>query len=564
MIEGSARTPVAEDDFTSHSGTFPIYSLGSVTNGRAQLYRGIGSYSGRWDIMIIRDPDLSTSSVAEIEYSVVVDGEPYTVKVSQGAAKLTTLDDLIDPSGAMARLVAAVTAKRVMPCKQSVFTGWPASPTYGTGNPTGSNSPGTERWLSNIGYRPDRIFGRSGSNNAVGLVTGSSGDGDSSRGFISAKDMGLIGAALDGNATAFANYYRRCKEDVGWGLSMGRMVLWSSSQNTVRDPQIPFSGDAPYVTDGSRSGAQNLNPDLNWRAPYDYPYRDELDAPAALITNIDVSGDVIVTYNDALFGTNPRTSSPYTSITFRDIVGTTELNGNSYYCRDVNTTAKTFKLATGASSSTRVSGVGMTPYVSGGVFESNASHDRDNSHQFNHGFAWWLATGDPRAALLVQSIVAFAISGEYVGIDGISYKCNFDYQRFTLNNLVGSYLAQDLATYASGSLVWPQVRNQKVANDMVASWTAKRDAMDLWPDNASKACSIYKAMDYDNGNISSWFMFAAYGPEMAYTWAINGKPCQSARKRGPGSAFNRGPGFDARLRRAGMAEGVARRRSGTA
>ena len=47
-------------------------------------------------------------------------------------------------------------------------------------------------------------------------------------------------------------------------------------------------------------------------------------------------------------------------------------------------------------------------------------------------------------------------------------------------------------------------------------------------------------------------------------WRIMTLGCQSARKWGPGSACNRGPGFDARLRRGGMAEGVARRHPATA
>lgn len=46
--------------------------------------------------------------------------------------------------------------------------------------------------------------------------------------------------------------------------------------------------------------------------------------------------------------------------------------------------------------------------------------------------------------------------------------------------------------------------------------------------------------------------------------AVEGLDLSIGAQTGPISAFDRGPGFVARVRRAGMAEGVARRRSGTA
>ncbi len=157
-------------------------------------------------------------------------------------------------------------------------------------------------------------------------------------------------------------------------------------------------------------------------------------------------------------------------------------------------------------------------------------HNRDEAHLFNHGYAYWLATGDPRAAILQQAIAAYALAGVWQGAySGGDYRSQFEYQRMTLNVFSALWKARDVALNASGPMLWSKDRVLKMADDVAADYATKIDAMDaadtsvlVWNSVAElRMMSAFKA--YDTTVAFSKFMSQIYGPETAYLWASAGK-----------------------------------------
>ncbi|MEK6553928.1 MAG: hypothetical protein AABZ31_01710, partial [Bdellovibrionota bacterium] len=171
------------------------------------------------------------------------------------------------------------------------------------------------------------------------------------------------------------------------------------------------------------------------------------------------------------------------------------------------------------------------PYLKelGAVAGTTYQHGRDEAHLFNHGFAYWLATGDPRAALLQQSIAAYALASTYLGgySDG-QYRARFGYQRSTINIWTAMWKLRDVATYTSsqnGQLFWANTRSLKMVSDVLADWKKQIDEMDAnTSDVYARSSSIFKGIDLNNDNAYSNFMIQNYGPEVAYLFASAGYP----------------------------------------
>jgi hypothetical protein len=328
----------------------------------------------------------------------------------------------------MERVRAAVAAKRVLPYSATAFAGWPKTPARALPRlPSVSDST----------YRAGRIYGVSSSNNPLGVISGQGGEYASSRGFLSGEDATLIMAAVDGEAGLFAEAARRTRMQMLYGLSLPRLVIWSSNHHALRDPQLPLAGDRRYFNEGnvSSSKGDNYQDEGDWCAPADYPYLAEIGASASRCT----------------------------------------------------------------------------------------THTRNQAHLFNHGFAYWLATGDPRAAILLQAIQAYSLASSYQR-HGDRYRFRFIYQRTTLNQFNAAWIARDVALHASGPLLWSRARVDAQVNGLWADWKANIAAMDARSDAASRSMAMIGGIDFsDTGNISN-FMMQAYGAEAAYLWASAGEP----------------------------------------
>lgn len=161
------------------------------------------------------------------------------------------------------------------------------------------------------------------------------------------------------------------------------------------------------------------------------------------------------------------------------------------------------------------------------------SHARDEAHLFNHGYAYWLATGDPRAAILQQAIAAYALASVYQGAysDG-RYRTRFGYQRNTMNVWTAAWKLQDVAENASssnGSMIWPKARAQKMVDDVLADWKTQLAAMDAGTSVYQRSSSIFRGVDINTDSAYSNFMIQGYGPEAAYLWASRGEPAMLKR-----------------------------------
>ncbi|MBB4632012.1 hypothetical protein [Sphingosinicella soli] len=324
----------------------------------------------------------------------------------------------------MARLADAVKAMRVLPYAPRAFDGFPS--------PRNRKEPAVDR------YRPDRIYGRSASKNAIGIVSGQAGEAGSSRGFLSETDARMIAAALRRDGKMFASAAARARVEVLYGLSLPNLVIWSDRHHQMRDPQIPLPGDAPYANEGTVKGGDDYGDEGKWTAPADYPYLAEITAEA----------------------------------------------GKVY------------------------------------------SHRRDEAHLFNHGYAYWLATGDPRAAILQQAIMAYALASNYQRSAG-RYLPRFSYQRTTLNQFSAMWKLRDIAANVStekGNLFWPKARAEKMNADMWAGWKTQLARMDASRSVQNRSVSIFRGIDSNDDNAYSNFMIQIYGPEAAYLWASAGYP----------------------------------------
>lgn len=159
------------------------------------------------------------------------------------------------------------------------------------------------------------------------------------------------------------------------------------------------------------------------------------------------------------------------------------------------------------------------------------AHTRDQAHLFNHGYAYWLATGDPRAALLQQAIMAYALAANYQRAPG-RYRPRFEYQRTTLNQFSAMWKLRDVARNAetaSGRLLWPKAQTDKMLADMWKNWRASLARLDRSPDPQDRSVSIFRGVDSNGNNAYSNFMIQGYGPEAAYLWASAGEPALLAR-----------------------------------
>lgn len=151
------------------------------------------------------------------------------------------------------------------------------------------------------------------------------------------------------------------------------------------------------------------------------------------------------------------------------------------------------------------------------------SHTRDESHLFNHGSAWWMASGDPRAALLLQATAAYMLASNYRRVPGV-YEPRFGYQRATINQFNALWWMQDVSRHASGPLLWDRARTDKMVSDMWTRWEAKIAAMDAATDVYSRSSTAIRGVDLNSDNAYNTYQAHGYGLEAAYLWARTGRP----------------------------------------
>ena len=427
-VAGQRLEATAIDTVTTPTGTWPVSDLGAISGGRVYQF-GLSSRPSWWSVCIVRYPVAGDRTVGERIYPVSVSGVDVKVSVLGGSMKCVDNGEPIAPS--MARLREAVADKRVLPYSTAAFSGWPVTPKLAADR--------NEHNL--LGYQASRIYGRSASNNSIANpIVGSGGEASTSRGFIAGDDAILIASALAGNSTVFNETATQNRIQVLYGLSLPYLAIWSESGDRLRDPQHPFTGDRPYLNEGSKSTADDYGNEGEWTAPADYAYLGALDAVA----------------------------------------------GTTY------------------------------------------GHTRDEAHLFNNGYAYWLATGDPRAALLQQSIAAYALASVYQGgySDG-RYRTRFTYQRTTMNMWSAMWKLKDVAdnvSTANGKIFWSKARAQKMVDDVLADWKAQLAKLDAASDVQSKSSSIFRGIDLNGDNAYNSFMIQVYGPEAAYLFASKGKP----------------------------------------
>lgn len=419
-IDGKRLAVKPLDVIRTPTGEWPVADLGRVADLRIYLF----TYRQKPDwysLCIVRAPREAT--IDESRHAFTVDGETIAISALPGSMKCADTGEPVTPS--MERLRNGVSTRRVLPYGARAFEGFVREP----------------RWRGNGKtdlYRPDRIYGRSSSVNAIGIVSGQGGEAASSRGFLSETDARMIAAALDRDGGAFSSAAQRARVETLYGLSLPNLVIWSDRGHQMRDPQLPFPGDRPYTNEGTAKGADTYGDEGKWIAPADYPYLAEIKAEA----------------------------------------------GKGY------------------------------------------THGRDEAHLFNHGYAYWLATGDPRAALLQQAIMAYALASNYRRTPG-KYLPRFGYQRTTLNQFSAMWKLRDIAANLSserGNIFWPKSRAQKMSAEMWAGWKSQLASMDAGRNPNAKSSSIFRGIDLDQDNAYSNFMIQAYGPEAAYLWASAGEP----------------------------------------
>lgn len=175
------------------------------------------------------------------------------------------------------------------------------------------------------------------------------------------------------------------------------------------------------------------------------------------------------------------------------------------------------------------------PFLSeiGATGGTQYAHGRNTEHLLNHGFAWWLATGDPRYPILAEAIAAYAFSAVYRGPISGKYRAKFDYQRFTINVCFNSTWAlQDVGEHASGVMVWEPERINKIVNDLHDDYELLLNALDnnitsrpeISGITAPRRAMMTAWKSFDGVSGYSRFMQQRYGVESAYLWAMKGRP----------------------------------------
>jgi len=428
-LGGARLAATALDTVTTPTGVWPVADLGPVEGGRAYRF-GLQSRPEWWSFCIVRYPVPADGSVGERLYEVKINSTAVTMSILAGSMRCVDNGEPVPATSA--RLRQAVTDKRVVPYSNSAFSGFPTVPTLTAGKKSGADR----------GYRPASIYWRgSGYDEVFGNVSGSAGEADSSRGFLSEDDAVLIGAAMAREEGVFASAAARNRIQMLYGLSVPYQMIWSENHHKLRDPQQPFDGDRAYTNEGSLKVGDAYVDEGDWCAPADYPYLSEIEATA----------------------------------------------GTCY------------------------------------------THGRNEAHLFNHGYAYWLASGDPRAALLQQSIAAYTIGSNYQRYSSGQYRVRFNYQRATLNFFSAMWKLQDVAknvATVNGHIFWSKARADKMVADILADWDTQIAAMDATPasDIYSRASALYKGTDYNGDCGYSGWMIYAYGPEAAYLFASAGKP----------------------------------------
>lgn len=426
LVNSASTSPVLIDTITTHSGDWPVYHLGDF--GDLRVYRWAYSADPAWwavSVNRLPDPVLTgTQPLLETLLTVTVDGVDHPVRVLPGSTKFVESHVPVTPS--LSAITAAVASMDLPNIDGSRFTMFPDGKTL---EPVVSP-------MAALGYKPDRIYGRdSVYDNAIGNVSSGTGENHSSRGFMSDNESILIAAALTNNQSVFDATAAAIHNEILWAMSMPHFMNWSPHHHMLRDPQIPFSGDLIYTTEGvAPSGGEALSAARGrWPAPADYPYLAEVNATAG----------------------------------------------------------------------------------------TNYSHIRDCAHLFNHGWAYWFATGDPRVALVQNAIACMALGAKEPDGSG-NYVNRFSGQRTTMNVFSAAYKAHKMSI-ASSAVIWPQARRTKFFNDNMADWQAKVAAFEAATDDISKRRTAFKHLD-GNPTIFSYFMFQQYGALPAYFHAKEGKP----------------------------------------
>lgn len=429
LIDGSpAPEETLIDTVTTDTGVWPLYYLGAI--GDLQFYRWALNSDPSWfSIMVARQPDptllTSTHRFTETLVNISVNGAAQDVRVLQGSLKF--YDSGIPVAATMARVNAAVAAQLLYPVDGTAFTKFPTS----KGSLTSDRNA-----MSALGYKPERIYGRDSIyDNAIGNVSSGTGENHSSRGFMSEADNRIVAAAALADSAAFAENIDRAYVECLYGLGLPHFVPWSATYHTIRDPQVPFSGEQIYSTEGSTlSGGVVFNTAARWEAPADYPYLAEINATA----------------------------------------------GTAY------------------------------------------SQTRDTSHLYNHGWALWFATGDPRIALLQQAIGAVGLGAMGTPRTAGEYNTRFNYQRLTLNMLVAAWKLAKFSIASTNDVVfWNQTRRTHAYNSQYNNYQTKLAAMDASTAQADIVRREFKAMD--SNNLHSDFMNQQYGCHIAYFMAKDGK-----------------------------------------
>lgn len=509
-IDGVEKTQTFLANHVTPSGTWPCYSLGTLPDGSKaymDLYNSNADFCrvrihrmGAYDAAGTHVPSVP---ISHKQYLVSINGDDVSVGVWNGAiGHVETVRPLAwSPSA----IVAAVNAKRIQPGTVAAFSGWPRTPST-TPEAAPGNAPKT--------YVPGRAYGRGSSYNTIGVISGQGGEYTSSRGFLPGEEAQLLAAAWDGNTTMFNAMVGWVEAQSYYSPTIPFLCIWSENHDTLRDPQIPFAGDLKYFNEGSSS--QNFGDEGNWRVPNDYPYAAELGAFYTDIVSVTKANPCVVTYNGPV---NPSNGQ---GIYIRDATGMTELAG-SFSVNSVNTTAKTFVLRT--TGNVNVDSSAWGTYTGGATGHSTLTHDRNEPHLFNHGYLWWLATGDPLAAITMQGIAAYTLAAVYQSAYGSGdYRSRFSTQRGTANFWAAMWRLRDVALNASGPNLWTSERALKMCNDCLDDWSDLIDGVDAGTDATSIMLRLIGSLDGDNGYGISNFMPQIYAVDAAYLWASAGRP----------------------------------------
>lgn len=509
-IDGVEKTQTFLGNHVTPTGTWPCYSLGTLPDG-SKAYMDL--YNGNVDFCRVRihrmaaydaaGTHVPSAPISHKPYVVSINGDDTTVGVWNGA--IGHVETVRPVTWTASALNAAVNAKRIMTGSVAAFSGWPRTPST-TPDSAPGNAPKT--------YVPGRSYGRGSSFNSIGVISGQGGEYTSSRGLVPGEEAQLLAAAWDGNTTMWSATVGWVEAQSYYAPTVPFLCIWSENHDTLRDPQFPFAGDQKYFNEGTSS--QNLKDEGNWRVPYGYPYAADIGAFYTSIVSVTKANPCVVTYDGPL---NPTSGQ---GIYIRDASGMTELSG-SFSVGTVNTTAKTFVLRT--TGGVNIDSTAWGTYTGGATGHSTLTHDRNEEHLFNHGFVWWLITGDPLAAITLQGIAAYTIGAVWQGGYGDgSYRSRFTAQRGTANFWSAMWRLRDVALNATGPNLWEPTRSTKIYNDCLDDWADQIDAVDAGTDATSVMLRLIGSLDGESGYGISNFMSQMYAVDAAYMWASAGRP----------------------------------------